>query len=61
MKNVLAGLLVLVAVAALTIPTFACGGGTSVSMFVDTQVEQPTLPPNEVFTPQLSRNTLEVM
>ena len=61
MKNVMAGLLVAVAVAALAVPSFGCGGGTSVSMFVDTQVEQPTLPPNEVFTPQASRNTLEVM
>ena len=40
---------------------FGCGGGTSVSMFIDTNVQQPTLPPNEVFTPQASRNTLEVM
>jgi len=61
MKNVLAGLMVVVAVAAIAVPSFGCGGGTSVSMFVDTQVEQPTLPPSEVFTPQASRNTLEVM
>jgi hypothetical protein len=61
MKNFMAGLMVVVAVAALAIPSFGCGGGTSVSMFVDTQVEQPTLPPNEVFNPQASRNTLEVM
>ena len=61
MKNALAGLLVVVAVAAVAIPSFACGGGTSVSMFIDTKVEQPTLPPNEVFTPQAQRNTYEVM
>ena len=60
MKNVLAGLLVAVAVAAVS-TTFACGGGTSVSMFVDTTVEQPSLPPTEVFNTQPSRNTLEVM
>ena len=61
MKNMMAGLLVVVAVAAVAIPSFGCGGGTSVSMFIDTKVEQPTLPPNEVFTPSVSRNTLEVM
>jgi hypothetical protein len=60
MKNVLAGLLVAVAVAAVS-TSFGCGGGTSVSMFVDTQVEQPSLPPTEVFNTQPSRNTLEVM
>ena len=61
MKNALAGLLVAVAVAAVAIPSFACGGGTSVSMFVDTKVEQPILPTAEVFAPTASRNTLEVM
>jgi hypothetical protein len=61
MKNAFAGLLVAVAVAAVAIPSFGCGGGTSVSMFVDTQVEQPSLPPTEVFNTQPSRNTLEVM
>lgn len=61
MKNVMAGLLVLVAVAAVAIPSFGCGGGTSVSMFVDTQVEQPTLPAADVVTPTAGRPTLEVM
>ena len=61
MKNVLAGLLVVVAVAAVAIPSFGCGGGTSVSMFVDSSVEAPTLPPNEVFTVQRSGHSLEVM
>ena len=61
MKNVLAGLLVAVAVASVAIPSFACGGGTSVSMFVDTQVEQPSLPPLEVLSREASRQTVEVM
>ncbi len=61
MKNMMAGLLVAVAVAAVAIPSFGCGGGTSVSMFVDTKVEQPSLPPAEVLTPTASRTTLEVM
>jgi hypothetical protein len=61
MKNVLAGLLVAVAVAAVAIPSFGCGGGTSVSMFIDTKVEAPTLPTQEVFNTQAARPTLEVM
>jgi hypothetical protein len=61
MKNAFAGLLVAVAVAAVAIPSFACGGGTSVSMFVDTKVEAPVLPTAEVFAPSAARNTLEVM
>ncbi len=61
MKNMMAGLLVVVAVAAVAIPSFGCGGGTSVSMFVDTQVEAPQLPPSETFNLQASRNTHEVM
>lgn len=61
MKNLLAGLLVAVAVASVAIPSFGCGGGTSVSMFVDTQVEQPALPPADVLTPTAARPTLEVM
>ena len=61
MKNAFAGLLVAVAVAAVAIPTFACGGGTSVSMFGDTKVDAPVLPTAEVFAPQASRETLEVM
>ncbi|HEV3226165.1 MAG TPA: hypothetical protein VGZ52_05005 [Acidimicrobiales bacterium] len=36
------------------------GWGTNVTTFVDTQVEQPTLPPNEVFTPQPTSPTLEI-
>ena len=61
MKNAFAGLLVAVAVAAVAVPTFACGGGTSVSMFVDTKVDAPVLPTAEVFAPTASRETLEVM
>ena len=61
MKNLVAGLLVLVAVSALAVPSFGCGGGTSVSMFVDTQVEQPQLPPTESFNLTAARNTHEVM
>ncbi len=61
MKNMLAGLLVAVAVASVAIPSFGCGGGTSVSMFVDTDVQQPTLPPAEVLTPTASRVCYEVM
>ena len=61
MKNVLAGLLVAVAVAAVAIPSFACGGGTSVSMFVDTKVDAPVLPTAEVFAPTPARQVLEVM
>lgn len=61
MKNLWAGLLVALAVGAVTIPSFGCGGGTSVSMFIDTKVEQPVLPTNEVFNTQAARNTEQVM
>ncbi len=61
MKNALAGLLVVVAVAAVAIPSFGCGGGTSVSMFIDTKVEQPVLPTTEVFNTQAARNAEQVM
>jgi hypothetical protein len=61
MKNALAALLMTLAVGAVAIPSFACGGGTSVSMFIDTKIDPPSLPPAELPTPAQGRPTLEVM
>ena len=61
MKNALVAVLVTLAVGAIAIPSFGCGGGTSVSMFIDTKIDPPSLPPAEVVTPAQGRPTLEVM
>jgi hypothetical protein len=61
MKNALAALLMTLAVGAVAIPSFACGGGTSVSMFIDTKIDPPSLPPAENNTPTQGRPVLEVM
>ena len=62
MKNVMAGLLVALSVGGLTLPTWGCGGGTTVSMVIDTKLETPTLPAVETSTPSTNvKPTEQVM
>jgi len=62
MKKILAGLVVALGVGGMTLPTWGCGGGTTVSMVIDTKLETPTLPAVETSTPSTNvRPTEQVM
>ena len=62
MRTTLAALLIALSVGGLTLPTWGCGGGTTVSMVIDTKLEAPTLPAVETSSPQTNvRPTDQVM
>jgi hypothetical protein len=62
MKKILAGLVVALGVGGMILPTWGCGGGTTVSMVIDTKLETPTLPAVETSTPSTNvRPTEQVM
>ncbi|HZU97343.1 MAG TPA: hypothetical protein VFF73_11650 [Planctomycetota bacterium] len=62
MKTTFAALMIALSVGGLTLPSFGCGGGTTVSMVIDTKLETPTLPAVETSTPSTNvRPTEQVM
>ena len=62
MRTTCAALLIALSVGGLTLPTWGCGGGTTVSMVIDSKMETPTLPALETSTPSTNvRPTDQVM
>jgi hypothetical protein len=62
MRTLLAGLLVAFSVGGVTLPSWGCGGGTTVSMVIDSKMETPTLPALETSSPSTNvRPTDQVM
>ena len=61
MRTTLATLLIALS-CGLTLPTWGCGGGTTVSMVIDSKMETPTLPALETSSPSTNvRPTDQVM